>query len=44
MNWFVSALTAGVIAFSATNLDDILFLIFFSLRLPVNGKSLLASI
>jgi cadmium resistance protein CadD (predicted permease) len=31
MNWFVSALLTGVIAFSATNLDDIVFLtIFFS--------------
>jgi len=31
MSWFVSALTTGVIAFSATNLDDILFLtLFFS--------------
>ena len=31
MNWFVSALITGVIAFAATNLDDILFLtVFFS--------------
>jgi len=31
VNWFISALIIGVIAFSATNLDDILFLtIFFS--------------
>ena len=31
MSWFVSALITGAIAFSATNLDDILFLtIFFS--------------
>src|SRR5215469_1349489 len=29
MNWFVSALITGAIAFSATNLDDILFLTFF---------------
>jgi cadmium resistance protein CadD (predicted permease) len=31
MNWFVSALITGVIAFSATNIDDIVFLtVFFS--------------
>jgi cadmium resistance protein CadD (predicted permease) len=31
MNWLISALITGVIAFSATNLDDIVFLtIFFS--------------
>jgi len=31
MDWFVSALVTGVIAFSATNLDDIVFLtVFFS--------------
>ena len=31
VNWFVSALITGVIAFAATNLDDILFLtVFFS--------------
>lgn len=31
MNWFLSALLTGAIAFSATNIDDILFLtIFFS--------------
>jgi len=29
VNWFVSALITGAIAFSATNLDDILFLTFF---------------
>jgi cadmium resistance protein CadD (predicted permease) len=32
MNWFVSALITGALAFSATNIDDIVFLtIFFSL-------------
>jgi cadmium resistance protein CadD (predicted permease) len=31
MNWFVSALITGAVAFSATNIDDIVFLtIFFS--------------
>src|SRR5438132_6267703 len=31
MNWFISALITGAIAFSATNIDDIVFLtIFFS--------------
>src|SRR5437867_7238061 len=31
MNWFVSALITGALAFSATNIDDIVFLtIFFS--------------
>jgi cadmium resistance protein CadD (predicted permease) len=31
MHWFVSALITGVVAFSATNIDDIVFLtIFFS--------------
>jgi cadmium resistance protein CadD (predicted permease) len=31
MDWFVSALITGVIAFSATNIDDVVFLtIFFS--------------
>ena len=29
MHWFISALITGAIAFSATNLDDILFLTFF---------------
>ena len=31
MNWFISALMTGAVAFSATNIDDIVFLtIFFS--------------
>ena len=31
MNWFISALITGAVAFSATNIDDIVFLtIFFS--------------
>ena len=31
MNWFVSALVTGVVAFSATNIDDVVFLtVFFS--------------
>lgn len=31
MNWFVSALITGAVAFSATNIDDIVFLtVFFS--------------
>src|SRR5437868_15088005 len=31
MNWFVAALITGTVAFSATNIDDIVFLtIFFS--------------
>src|SRR5712691_4719683 len=31
MDWFVSALITGAVAFSATNIDDIVFLtIFFS--------------
>jgi cadmium resistance protein CadD (predicted permease) len=29
VNWFVSALITGAIAFAATNLDDILFLTVF---------------
>src|SRR5438046_10743896 len=29
MNWFVSALITGTVAFSATNIDDVVFLTMF---------------
>src|SRR5260370_40459628 len=34
MHWFLSALITGAVAFSATNIDDIVFLTFFFSQTP----------
>ncbi len=41
MNWFVSALITGAVAFSATNIDDIVFLTIFFSQTPQRWRIVL---
>src|SRR5438552_16640096 len=41
MNWFVSALITGAVAFSATNIDDIVFLTIFFSQTPERWRVVL---
>ena len=41
MNWFVSALITGAVAFSATNIDDIVFLTLFFSQTPYRWQVVL---
>src|SRR5437899_11282511 len=41
MNWFVSALITGAVAFSATNIDDIVFLTIFFSQTPQRWRVVL---
>src|SRR5207249_6867733 len=41
MNWFVSALITGAVAFSATNIDDIVFLTIFFSQTPERWRVIL---